>query len=216
MSWAMFYLSLGRCVEQEFNLHRNDIEACVTRAVYEVSPLTEEKQISVRLSIENAGLGVLFDADKLERVLVNLLENACKFTPRRGTIDITGNAVLWQGRAPLAADAEATIACVDAGDAPNAYRIDVRDSGIGIPNEHLDSIFEEYTSYSGSRDRAGGGLGLAICRSIVNGHRGRIWAEPCASGACLSFVLPATPEEPGRKNWAQSSATNLLSKAASA
>ena len=57
--------------------------------------------------------------------------------------------------------------------APNAYRIDIRDSGHAIPAEHLDHIFEEYTSYAGGRDRSGGGLGLAICRMIVTQHDGR-------------------------------------------
>ncbi len=73
---------------------------------------------------------------------------------------------------------------------PNAYRIDVRDSGSGIPCEHLESIFEEYTSYSGGTDRSGGGLGLAICRMIVDAHRGTMWAESGPDGTQFSVVLP--------------------------
>jgi signal transduction histidine kinase len=68
--------------------------------------------------------------------------------------------------------------------------VDIEDSGIGILPEHLRSIFEEYTSYSGGKDRSGTGLGLAISRDIVECHGGCIWAEPRSSGATFSFVLP--------------------------
>jgi signal transduction histidine kinase len=73
---------------------------------------------------------------------------------------------------------------------PNSYRIDITDSGTPIAAEHLESIFEEYTSYSGGRDRSGGGLGLAICRMIIDQHNGRIWAENTDKGPMFSFVLP--------------------------
>src|SRR5262249_15508510 len=73
---------------------------------------------------------------------------------------------------------------------PTAYRIDIRDSGNAIPAEHLDHIFEEYTSYSGGRDRSGGGLGLAITRMIVNQHEGHVWAENTESGPMFCIVLP--------------------------
>jgi signal transduction histidine kinase len=81
----------------------------------------------------------------------------------------------------------------DAGETGRArpvYRVDVSDTGSGISEEYLESVFEEYTSYTGSQDRSGGGLGLAICKMILTGHGGRIWAENYAGGARLSFLLP--------------------------
>jgi signal transduction histidine kinase len=95
---------------------------------------------------------------------------------------------------------------------PNTYRIDVRDSGVGILREQLNTIFEEFTSYSGGSDRSGGGLGLAICRMIMQQHDGKVWAENVEGGAMLSFVIPyrrsearTTPDEPINKkpfqNW---------------
>jgi signal transduction histidine kinase len=68
--------------------------------------------------------------------------------------------------------------------------VDICDSGPGIAAEHLDRIFEEYTSYSGGHDRSGGGLGLAICKLILSQHQGRVWAENSSEGAVFSFVLP--------------------------
>src|SRR5207248_11394320 len=72
----------------------------------------------------------------------------------------------------------------------NSYRIDIRDSGSPVPQEHLERIFEEYTSYSGGRDRSGGGLGLSICKMIITQHDGHVWAENTESGPMFSFVLP--------------------------
>ena len=73
---------------------------------------------------------------------------------------------------------------------PNAFRVDICDSGPGIPQPQLDRIFEEYTSYSGGQDRSGGGLGLAICKLILSQHQGHVWAENTPGGAVFSFVLP--------------------------
>jgi K+-sensing histidine kinase KdpD len=73
---------------------------------------------------------------------------------------------------------------------PNSYRLDFRESAKQIPSHQLESIFEEYTSYGGSQDRSGGGLGLAICKMIVSNHFGRIWAENSDFGPVFSVVLP--------------------------
>jgi hypothetical protein len=78
----------------------------------------------------------------------------------------------------------------------NSYRIDIKDSGAPIPQEHLERIFEEYTSYSGGRDRSGGGLGLSICRMIINQHDGRVWAENTDAGPMFSFALPTIRSQP--------------------
>ena len=81
------------------------------------------------------------------------------------------------------------------------YRIDIQDTGMGILSQHLTSIFEEYTSYAGARDRSGGGLGLAICKMLIEGHKGTIWAESSPAGTKISFNLPvrqnAISSQPG-------------------
>jgi len=64
-----------------------------------------------------------------------------------------------------------------------------------VPFEHLEKIFEEYTSYAGGQDRSGGGLGLAICKFILNLHQGQVWAESGADGSTFSFVLPFVQHE---------------------
>jgi two-component system sensor histidine kinase KdpD len=117
-------------------------------------------------------------------VLVNLLENSCKFTPRNGSIEVRGYPVLWEP------GTNGTVYDPLLGEPANGYRIDIFDSGPGVSAILAEKIFEQYASYSGSGDRSGGGLGLAICRAILSAHKGKIWASPSQDGGRLSFVLP--------------------------
>jgi signal transduction histidine kinase len=131
------------------------------------------------------------------QVLVNLLENACKFTPKAGYIEIRGYPCFWERRhgGTLLASVERRIRTVRE---PNAYRVDVQDSGMPINPEFLEEIFEEYTTFSCNGDRSGGGLGLAICRMILTQHHGRVWAGNREGGPVFSVVLPTHPHvEPG-------------------
>jgi signal transduction histidine kinase len=188
---AMFDLSVGRNVKREMNLQKGDVEAVIGQAVHELSQHAEEKQIRITVRVETPQQQLSFDGEKIEQVLVNLLENACKFTPKRGAIQVSAYPVCWNNRSARPSKAVGTRRNgTSRASTANAYRIDVRDSGSGIPLEHLNSIFEEYTSYAGGADRSGGGLGLAICRMIVDGHRGNIWAESGPEGTQFSFILP--------------------------
>ncbi|MBZ5581450.1 MAG: HAMP domain-containing histidine kinase [Acidobacteriia bacterium] len=184
---SMFQLSISNHREQALVLEQGNIEECIDRALQELTPLIDEKRISISLDVESSEL-VCFDKPRLEQVIVNLLDNACKFTPRAGAIDIKGYPFFWDRRIVMSGPVvDRRVAQMDA---PNSFRVDIRDSGPGIPTAHLEKIFEEYTSYSGGQDRSGGGLGLAICRMIIRQHHGRIWAENGCAGAVFSFVLP--------------------------
>jgi signal transduction histidine kinase len=129
--------------------------------------------------------------------LINILDNACKFTAKAGSIEVRGYGFFWERRATRSTVTLASERRQRSLHEPNTYRIDIRDSGNLIPYEHLGRIFEEYTSYSGGRDRSGGGLGLAICKMIVTQHDGHIWAENTEFGPLFSFVIPLFRGEPG-------------------
>lgn len=107
------------------------------------------------------------DADKVDQVFANLFENACKYgSPESG---IT----------------------VGARDAKDEVEFFVRDSGKGIPSEHLPRIFERLYRVDSSRQSGGTGLGLAIAKHIVLKHGGRIWAESeLGRGTTVLFTLP--------------------------
>jgi PAS domain S-box-containing protein len=108
------------------------------------------------------------DGVRILQVVCNLVGNAIRHTPAGGRV-----AVAWS---------------LDAGE----LRVSVRDTGPGIAAEHLPRLFGAFWQARGA-DRAGLGLGLWICRAIVDGHGGRIWAEPGkGEGAAFHFVVPRT------------------------
>jgi signal transduction histidine kinase len=191
ISNAMLQLSAPHNVDQRLNLEKADIRNCLDQALHEVALVIEDKRISIATEVEPAPDGLLFETSLVEQTLVNLLDHACRFTPRDGKIEIRGYPFFWDRRAPQTALLDRALERrVGQVKGFNSFRVDVSDPGPGIPAEHIDRIFEEYTSYGGGLDRSGGGIGLAICRMILHRHQGRIWAESNPSGAVFSFVLP--------------------------
>ena len=190
MATAMFQLSVGRQVEKRPNLQKGDIEACIDQAMHEIAPFSEAKHIQLSLQMMTSPQPLYFDREQIEQVLINLLDNACKFTPKYGCIEVRGYPYFWERRGRLGnsvTNGERRICKIQA---PNSFRVDIRDSGPGVPMDHIEKIFEEYTSYSGGQDRSGGGLGLAICKFILNLHQGQVWAESGPEGSTFCFVLP--------------------------
>lgn len=190
MASAMFELSVGPKLNRKLDLEEGDIRERVKQALHEIMPLAREKQISLYADdLLPSTQPLYFESAQIEQVLLNLLDNACKFTHREGAIEVMGYPYFWERRFLAGGGPPADRRTEDVR-APNSYRIDIRDTGAGIPADRLSHIFEEYTSYSGPQDRTGGGLGLAICRLIMSRHEGHIWADSHANGAVFSFVLP--------------------------
>jgi signal transduction histidine kinase len=188
MASAMLQLSVGKQVKKKLDLKPSAIETCIHHSVNEIAPLAAEKKISVTLKLSPPESPLFLDPQQIEQVLTNLLENACRFTPKGGQIEVRAYpASVFRSHGSAGANA---IGTHTEQDGSNAYRVDISDTGAGIATEHLEAVFEEYTSYSGSQDRSGGGLGLAICKMILTEHGGQVWAENHAAGARLSFVLP--------------------------
>lgn len=163
-------LDVERLAAGKFALHRQACSAAqlIDRAVSEMRALAH--QASVDLQVRAATGVVDADPDRIVQTLTNLLSNAIKFSPASGTIRI--------GAHP--ADGEVAFS--------------VRDEGVGIPPDLLESIFGRFyqVDSSDTRERAGTGLGLAISRGIVEQHGGRLWAESeLGHGATLRFTLPA-------------------------
>jgi len=191
VSNAMFQLSALQNVDQGLNLEKADIRDCLDQAIHEVAPVLEDKRIAITAEVEAAPNGLLFEKSQITQTLVNLLDNACRFTPRDGRIEIRGYPFFWERRAGHGLSRSQTFdRRVDQLKVFNSFRLDIRDSGPGIPAVTVDRIFDEFTSCGGGHDRSGGGLGLAICRMILQRHQGGIWAESDASGTVFSFVLP--------------------------
>lgn len=190
MAAAMFQLSVGRHVKRHPELQQGDIRECLDQALHEITPFADDKSIEITAELAPPSHPLYFEAGQIEQVLINILDNACKFTPRGGSIELRGYPYFWDRRKTKSSIPPAAERRHRSTLEPTAYRIDILDSGSAIPAEHLDHIFEEYTSYAGGRDRSGGGLGLAIVRMIVNQHDGHVWARNTEAGPMFSIVLP--------------------------
>jgi len=193
MTAAMFQLSVGQRVQRVPNLERGDIRDPVHQALHEIQPLASERRIKVSVTLAEPMQDMYFEREQLEQVVLNLLDNATKFTPKAGQIEVRGYSCFWDRRSnrvqrPIEKERRSSERAM-----PNAYRVDVHNTGPAIPEERLGRIFEEYATY-GSNHSFGSGLGLAICKVIVQQHRGRIWAENTEGGPMLSFMVPLAPE----------------------
>ena len=196
MASAMFQLSVGRHVKRQPELRRSDIRECLEQALHEITPAADDKGLAIRADLGNCDMPLYFEASQIEQVLINILDNACKFTPKAGAIEIRGNPFFWERRTTKSSVPQAAERRRRNTMEPNTYRLDIQDSGSPIPEEHLESIFEEYTSYANGRDRSGGGLGLAITRMIVIQHGGHVWAGNTEFGPVFSVVLPLYRQAP--------------------
>jgi signal transduction histidine kinase len=192
MAVAMFQLSVGRQVKRRPDLQPCDIQSCLDQVLHEITPFADDKSITLTVDVAPSTRQLFFEPGQIEQVLINILHNACKFTSKAGLIEVSGYPVFWDRRT-----GSSTVSIERRSQTlrePNSYRIDTRNSGTPIPQEHLSRIFEEYTSYAGGRDRSGGGLGLAICKMIIGEHDGKIWAENTNKGPVISFMVPIRPE----------------------
>jgi two-component system sensor histidine kinase KdpD len=103
----------------------------------------------------------------IERLLCNLLENAARHA------------------------GEGRWVCVAASTTVTELRVSVSDRGAGVPGDSAERIFAKFVHGTSLPSRDGVGLGLAICRTIIEAHGGRIWVEPAnQGGACFVFALP--------------------------
>jgi len=190
MSSAMLQLSVSRQLKKHPNLQEGDLVERFDQALHEIGPFADDKRIAIKSTLAPCDRGLYFESEQIDQVLINILDNACKFTPRNGLIEIHGYPFFWERRGRKAVSALPRERRVHDIRDPNSYRVDICNSGSALAREHLESIFEEYTSYSGGSDRSGGGLGLAICKMIIAQHSGHVWAENTDAGPMFSFVLP--------------------------
>jgi two-component system phosphate regulon sensor histidine kinase PhoR len=142
--------------------------AVVADAVERLRPQAEKQGLSLTLDAAPDLPPVIGDAERLERVVVDLIHNAVKFTPAGGSVHV------WAGLA----DGRVTVR--------------VSDTGVGIAPEDLPRIFERF--YKGGRGRGGGGtgLGLAVVKHVVEAHGGTVSVESePGRGSTFSFSIPA-------------------------
>lgn len=164
-------------------IEQHDLLGILLQAVAEFELMIQSKRIDLRLLPVECDTLIALDAERIMQVCINLLSNAIKFTPEGGQITLSLTATqLKHGR--RAADTNSD----------PALCLQIADSGIGIPENELQSVFDKFVQSSKTRNGAGGtGLGLSICKEIIEAHHGTISAHGNPEGgATFQVTLPYT------------------------
>jgi NtrC-family two-component system sensor histidine kinase KinB len=153
------------------------LESVLDAAIEYLLPLAVDSEITLVKDIEPDLPLVLIDEDKINRVLVNLIDNALKFTPRGGQVTVYAERWTNTTGRPM-------VRCM------------VSDTGPGIPPEYRTRIFDRFVQIADRPGRRRGtGIGLNFCQLAVEAHGGKIWVEDAASGGSeFSFTLQAVAD----------------------
>lgn len=156
--------------KMELQLTEIDLPTICKGVLELLQPQITKKSINI-VQTYNGVPKIFADQNLIERVYMNLIGNAIKFTPENGQIKI------------------------EIKENKNIIESTISDTGEGIPPEYLEKIFDKYQQVTGHR-KGGTGLGLTICKYIVESHKGKIWAESeLGKGSKFIFWLPKNPTE---------------------
>jgi signal transduction histidine kinase len=164
----LFELSSLEAGEITWSMKHVQLAELIDETVAAMTPQAQAKRVAVRAELHQPLAPTRADPEKLQRVLFNLIQNAIRHTPADGSVTVRAE------------------------DSPAGVEIQVADTGHGIDTEERSRVFEAF--YRAGPDKArstpGAGLGLAISRSIIEAHGGRIWLENEGPGTKISFILP--------------------------
>ncbi len=160
-------------VEMNFALHKT--KTVIDNIVDLLNPQITAKEIKLKVGIVPQVPWIYVDTSQAERIFINILSNAIKFTPEGGTITIGVLPILEEGFATF----------------------QVADSGIGIAPADLEKLFNEFFRAENEINQSvkGTGLGLVLAKNIIGAHHGKIWVNSqLGTGTTFSFSLPTTKE----------------------
>jgi signal transduction histidine kinase len=169
----MTNMNMLRVGSAEMAISSQALQPILEAAYQEMRPLIEAKGQQVSRHVAPEQLQASVDAPKLTMALTNLLNNAMRFTPGGGTIEL---GLERHG--------------------PEAW-MRVSDNGVGLPADQLERVFDQFyqVEHHMTRRHEGMGLGLSIVRAVVRAHNGRVWAESAGrdQGATFTIALPLAP-----------------------
>ena len=144
-----------------------DLKKLIHEAVETVKPTAEGRNQQLRINLPEKLPTAAVDVDMIRRVLINLVENAIKYSFTNGEIEVSAQAD------------------------QNWIQISVQDTGPGIPESDRERVFDKFTRLNKKDGPGGMGVGLAFCKLAVQGHGGKIWVEPAPKqGSRFIFTLP--------------------------
>ena len=173
-----------------FNPSYGDIISFIDGEVASFEDLGEQKQIRLIFNSDVKELNAWFDRDKIEKIVFNLLSNAFKFTDSNGTVTVSllCTNIIQTGKDNVT---------------DSQIEIRVEDTGIGIPADKIDKLFNYFYQVNSLSDYQGTGLGLALVKEFVRLHEGevRVESEP-GNGSCFTVILPLrTSTSNGKRSW---------------
>jgi signal transduction histidine kinase len=162
----LFELTRLEAGEIQWSMQRVRLDELVEDTIESMRSQARAKRIAVTAHVPGELAPAEANPEKLQRVLFNLIQNAIRHTPADGSV---------------------TVAAEQAG---QAIEIEVADTGSGIQAADRERVFEPFFRGDASRASGGSGLGLSICRAIIEVHGGRIWLDRSAVGTRVRFTLP--------------------------
>jgi two-component system sensor histidine kinase BaeS len=170
-------LSLAEVRQLAMEKSITDVNQIVSKAVYMLKPLSDEKDINVNCTLEEGLPEIEADIDRISQVFYNILVNAIRYSPAKSIIKVVTQKTEVEGQPWI--------------------KISVADQGPGIAQEDIPYIFDHFYRGDKSRDRksGGSGLGLAVVKQLVEIHGGQVTVESkLAEGSIFVVLLPVTQE----------------------
>lgn len=161
----LFELSRIEAGDISWTMRQVELRELIDEAVSAMRAQAAERGVRVAVDLPADALLAQANAEKVQRVLFNLIQNSIRHTPADGSVTVRARP------------------------AGKAVEIEVDDDGEGIPPESGDRVFEPFYRGDASRADDGAGLGLAIAKAIVEAHGGKIWLEPGTPGTRVRFTL---------------------------
>jgi NtrC-family two-component system sensor histidine kinase KinB len=163
----LLHLGIIESGQMRMNFGDVPLRKLCEKATASLKVQADAKSAVISIDMPEALPDVKADADKLILVLINLLSNALRNTMTSGAVFVTAEP------------------------SGKYVRMSVRDNGMGIPYELQDKVFDGFASVKADKQGEGAGLGLAICKKIVDRHNGSIWLESVpGKGSTFIFTLP--------------------------
>ncbi len=157
----------------EFDLSPNELVSVVSDVVKSLKPLMHEKSVGVEIKSTQESISADFDVARIGQVILNFLSNAIKATPVNSQIIVS------------------ILDDVGQDDKPKVVRVSISDCGDGIPDQMMGTLFDKFAKDKSKEKLSGAGLGLAICKEIIDLHDGVVWADNVPDGgAMFSFEIP--------------------------
>lgn len=206
---ALLEVSRLEAGRMPINLETIGLEELLDSSVSQVNILASEKRVVIEADVPEINPILKVDIEKMRRVVVNILSNGLHFSPNGGNINISARVEETVRRRGTTSALDPNMLLRPGGtttflkeqrkdgEQPKALLVSITDEGPGIPPGSLERVFDKFTQLpTVAKNRSGTGLGLALCKLVVEAHGGKIWVESeLGKGSTFHFSIPCVVEK---------------------